>query len=68
MSKFKHLCPDWDYMEICYDDPEFQCCTCYGLGTELGSTVENDKPNPPEKTIFCGEDGSICIVYGRIEP
>lgn len=31
MSKFRHDCPDWDYMEIDEDDAEFGACTCdYG--------------------------------------
>ena len=23
-----HLCPDWDFMAIHADTPEFECCTC----------------------------------------
>lgn len=25
---YKHACPEWDYLEIDYDSPEFDCCTC----------------------------------------
>lgn len=23
-----HLCPDWDFMAIHANSPEFECCTC----------------------------------------
>jgi len=23
-----HFCPDWDYMVICPDDPEYEACLC----------------------------------------
>lgn len=29
MLKRKHSCPDWDYMIIDEDSPEFECCLCY---------------------------------------
>ena len=25
----KHNCPEWDYLEICEDDPEFDACLCF---------------------------------------
>ena len=28
MNKFKHYCPDWDFMLIDRHDPEFNSCTC----------------------------------------
>lgn len=28
-SKFKHLCPEWDFMEIDEKDPEFDACLCF---------------------------------------
>lgn len=29
MGKMKiHFCPDWDYMTIHANSPEFACCTC----------------------------------------
>ena len=28
--KFKHLCHEWDGLEINEFDPEFDTCTCYG--------------------------------------
>jgi hypothetical protein len=28
MSKFRHECPDWDYLEIDEDMTEFGACTC----------------------------------------
>ena len=28
MNKFKHHCPDWDFMLIDRHDSEFECCTC----------------------------------------
>jgi hypothetical protein len=28
MTNYRHQCPDWDYLEIDYDSPEFDCCTC----------------------------------------
>jgi len=27
-GKFKHFCPDWDYMAIDETCPEFDACTC----------------------------------------
>ena len=27
--KKKHNCPEWDYLEICEDDPEFEACLCF---------------------------------------
>ena len=29
MLKRKHSCPDWDYMVIDEDSPEFEACLCY---------------------------------------
>ena len=29
MLKRKHSCPDWDYMVIDEDSPEFESCLCY---------------------------------------
>jgi hypothetical protein len=23
-----HFCPDWDFLAICDDAPEAECCTC----------------------------------------
>ena len=28
MNKFRHYCPDWDFMLIDRHDPEFTSCTC----------------------------------------
>lgn len=28
MNKFKHYCPDWDFMLIDRHDSEFNSCTC----------------------------------------
>lgn len=28
MSKFRHECPDWDYLQIDESDAEFGACTC----------------------------------------
>lgn len=28
-KKMWHLCPDWDYMEIDIDMPEFEACRCF---------------------------------------
>ena len=28
MNKFKHYCPDWDFMLIDSHNSEFECCTC----------------------------------------
>jgi hypothetical protein len=25
----RHLCPDWDFMEITVEDPEFDACLCF---------------------------------------
>jgi len=27
-DKGRHCCPDWDFLEVTVQDPEFQCCTC----------------------------------------
>lgn len=29
MLKRKHSCPEWDYMVIDEDSPEFEACVCY---------------------------------------
>lgn len=26
-----HACPEWDFLVISKDDPEFECCTCGDL-------------------------------------
>lgn len=28
-GKFKHLCLEWDFMEIDETTKEFECCMCY---------------------------------------
>lgn len=28
-SKFRHKCPEWDYMDIDETYPEFECCICF---------------------------------------
>jgi hypothetical protein len=39
MAKYRHYCKEWDFMEIDYDDPEFDACVCeidsYGLGPKF---------------------------------
>ncbi len=27
--KLEHGCPEWDYMVIDKDSPEFECCLCF---------------------------------------
>lgn len=27
-GKYKHYCPDWDFLPIDETCPEFNCCTC----------------------------------------
>ena len=29
MSLYKHECPDWDYLSIDENSPEFAACLCY---------------------------------------
>lgn len=36
---FQHECPEWDFMEICADDPEFACCSCFE-GPEAAQAYE----------------------------
>jgi hypothetical protein len=36
--KFRHECPDWDYLEIDESDAEFGVCSC-----ELGPEAEEYK-------------------------
>lgn len=52
MSRFKHECTDWDFMEIDVDWPEFECCTCF-------------KPFPPipEGYELAGDDETILVSY-----
>ena len=33
-KKHLHRCPEWDYLEICEDDPEFEACLCFREGEE----------------------------------
>lgn len=28
MPNFRHACPEWDFLEIDQDCPEFECCIC----------------------------------------
>lgn len=39
-GKFKHLCPDWDFMAIDEICPEFDACLCY-----LGHTSDHRSKN-----------------------
>ncbi len=43
-KKRKHSCPDWDYMVIDEDSPEFDCCLCY-------------KEGQPEARLICTKCG-----------
>ena len=41
-TKCKHSCPDWDYMVIDEDSPEFDACLCYKKPNKewIGITLE----------------------------
>lgn len=39
-----HNCPEWDYLYICKDCPEFECCIC-----NL-KELSNEKPEDSEET------------------
>lgn len=65
-SKFRHLCPDWDHLEISYGDPEFESCTCYGLGED---TLESDIIYAAEfkKALESVKAKSIVLIPDEIE-
>jgi hypothetical protein len=42
MNKFKHHCPDWDFMQIDRHDPEFNCCTCNFSDIDVALEVLED--------------------------
>lgn len=47
-GKLHHECPDWDFMEIDENDPEFASCTCEWEDHEaaqLAAWTHEIKPN-----------------------
>jgi hypothetical protein len=48
MSKFRHECPDWDYLEIDEDAPEFGVCTCE-MGQEAAEIREEIWGEPSDE-------------------
>jgi hypothetical protein len=42
MNKFKHYCPDWDFMLIDRHDPEFNSCTCNFTDINIALEVLED--------------------------
>ena len=36
-----HACTDWDFLVICEQCPEFECCTCYP-SESLRQTTEGE--------------------------
>ena len=42
MTKFKHYCPDWDFMLIDRHDSEFNSCTCNFTDINIALEVLED--------------------------
>ena len=42
MNKFRHHCPDWDFMQIDRYDPEFNSCTCNFTDIDIALEVLAD--------------------------
>ena len=42
MNRFKHYCPDWDFMLIDRHDPEFTSCTCNFIDIHIALDVLQD--------------------------
>lgn len=40
-GRYKHYCPDWDFMAIDETTPEWEACTCYD---------KNSRPDESDKT------------------
>jgi len=55
MPKCHHACPDWDYLVISENDPEFECCACYPRVAPVASQA-------PKPDCYCG--GKCCEECG----
>jgi len=56
MNKFKHYCPDWDFMQIDRHDPEFNSCTCNFTDIDIALEVLADLKG----YSGVGKDGNPC--------
>jgi hypothetical protein len=48
-KKRKHSCPDWDYMIIDEDSPEFGACLCFTQKPDAWVADVGEKPTEEEK-------------------
>ena len=56
MALYKHLCPDWDFLEIDDECEEFNQCTC-----KIDSSGQTAKYTPGTR-VFVGPNGMVATV------
>lgn len=75
----RHCCPEWDFLEITKDDPEFEACLCFSQKPDAWIADVGEPPTEEEKrehvtdgpTCWCGpettytdhETGASVIVH-----
>ena len=56
MALYKHLCPDWNFLQIDEDSAEFNACTC-----SIDSSGQTAKYTAGTK-VFVGPNGMVATV------
>lgn len=55
----RHYCPEWDFLEITKDDPEFEACLCFSQKPDAWVADVGEPPTEEEKQEHI-TDGSTC--------
>ena len=55
----RHSCPEWDFLEITKDDPEFEACLCFSQKPDAWVADVGEPPTEEEKQEHI-TDGSTC--------
>jgi len=55
----RHYCPEWDFLEITKDDPEFKACLCFSQKPDAWVADVGEPPTEEEKQEHI-TDGSTC--------
>ena len=55
----RHYCPEWDFLEITKDDPEFEACLCFSQKPDAWVADVGEPPTEDEKQEHI-TDGSTC--------
>lgn len=45
----RHCCPEWDFLEITKDDPEFEACLCFSQKPDAWIADVGEPPTEEEK-------------------